>query len=80
MARYTLKTFCGAKSLEVFEHRAVGKLNSILAHPRMYRDGETDTWGNQLENPNRFEIFDSMREKLFEGNIEDTVNFVRTLQ
>lgn len=80
MSRYTLKTFCGAKPLEVFEHRAVGKLQAILAHPRHHRAGETDPWGNPLEHASRFEIFDSMREKLFEGNIEDALTFTRTLK
>lgn len=80
MARYTLKTYCGAKALEVFEHRASTKLRSILDHPRMHRAGETDAWGNPLGHADRFEIYDSMREKLFDGNIEDALNFVNALK
>lgn len=80
MARYTLKTFCGAKPVEVFEHRGSAKLRSILTHPRMHKAGETDPWGNPLGHADKFEIYDSMREKLFEGNIEDVLNFVSALK
>jgi hypothetical protein len=80
MARYTLKTYCGSKLTEVFEHRNVGKLQSILVHPRHNRAGETDAWGTPLPHVDRFEIFDSMREKLFSGNINDALTFSKTLR
>lgn len=80
MSRYTLKTYCGAKPVEVFEHRRVDKLRSILTHPRMNRAGETDPWGNPLNHANKFEIYDSMREKLFEGSVDDALNFVNNLK
>jgi hypothetical protein len=80
MARFTLKTYCGAKLVETFEHRAVGKLQSILTHPRMNRAGETDPWGNPLGHANKFEIYDSMREKLFEGSVDDALSFIKTLK
>jgi hypothetical protein len=80
MARYTLKTFCGAKLIEVFEHRNPEKLKSILNHPRHHRAGETDAWGEPLNFPDRFEIFDSMREKLFSGSVSETESFVKKLR
>jgi hypothetical protein len=80
MARYTLKTFCGAKSLEVFEHRNSFKLKNILDQPRHHRPGETDAWGTPLNTVDRFEIFDSMREKVFEGNVAEAIAFVAKLK
>ena len=80
MARYTLKTFCGAKPLEVFEHRNTEKLKGILNHPRHHRPGDTDAWGNPLNTADRFELLDSMREKIFEGNVGDAMAFVSKLK
>ena len=80
MSRYTLKTFCDNKLLEKFEHRAPMKLRSILEHPRMHRAGETSAWGEPLGNPNRFEILDSMQEKVFSGNIDEVETFVKSLR
>lgn len=80
MARYTLKTYCGVKLLEVFEHRTVSKLYNILTHPRMHKEGETDAFGNLLTYSDKFEIYDSMREKLFAGKIDDTLNFIKGLK
>lgn len=79
MARYTLKTFCGAKLIETFEHRSISKLESILTHPRMNRAGQTDPWGNPLNHPNKFEILDSMKEKIFEGSVNDALSFIKGL-
>lgn len=80
MARYTLKTYCGHKPLEVFEHRGVDKLRSILDHPRHHAAGQTDAWGVPLEHASRFEIYDSMRVRLFEGNVTDALNFINNLK
>ena len=80
MSRYTLKTFCGVKELEKFEHRSAQKLQSILSHPRMDRAGQTGPWGEPEDHPDRFEIRDSLREKLFEGNITDVIAFVKGLK
>ena len=80
MSRYTLKTFCGVKELEKFEHRSAQKLQSILSHPRMDRAGQTGPWGEPEDHPDRFEIRDSLREKLFEGNINDVIAFVKGLK
>ena len=79
MARYTLKTFCGAKQLERFDHRAKEKLRSILNHPRNHRAGETDPWGEPVDHPDKFEIYDSQMERVFQGNIEDTLTFIKGL-
>ena len=80
MSRYTLKTFCGAKQMERFDHRTASKLESILNHPRHHRVGQTDSYNDIEDHANRFEIRDSMMEKIFEGNIEDALRFARTLR
>lgn len=80
MARYTLKTYCGAKQLERFDHRSTDKLVSILTHPRHHRAGQTGPFGEIEEHADRFEIIDSMMEKLFTGNVNDTLDFVRKLK
>ena len=80
MSRYTLKTFCGIKELEKFEHRSVPKLLSILSHPRMDRAGQTGPWGEPLNHADRFEIYDSLREKVFDGRINDALTFTKGLK
>lgn len=80
MSRYTLKTYCGTKELEKFEHRSAQKLQSILSHPRMDRAGQTGPWGEPQDHPNRFVILDSLREKLFEGSINEALVFVKGLK
>lgn len=80
MARYTLKSYCGAKQLERFDHRSVDKLQSILSHPRNNRAGDTGPFGEILEHANKFEIYDSQMERIFQGSITDVLNFVSTLK
>jgi len=80
MSRYTLKTYYGAKLLERFDHRSGEKLRSILSHPRHHRAGQHGPWGEIEEHADRFEIYDSLMEKLFEGQIHDTEDFVRKLR
>ncbi len=80
MARYTLKSFYGIKQLERFDHRSPEKLKSILEHPKHHRAGETGPWDEILENADRFEICDSMMEKIFDGNVSDALVFVRGLR
>ena len=80
MSKYTLKTFCGAKQMERFDHRSASKLEDILNHPRHHRVGETNSYGDIEARANRFEIRDSMMEKIFEGNIEEAIRFARTLK
>lgn len=80
MARYTLKTFYGTKQVERFDHRSADKLQSILSHPRFQMAGQTGPFGEEEQHPNRFEITDSLMYKIFEGNIEDALSFVRTLK
>ena len=79
MARYTLKTYCGKKQLERFDHRSPEKLFSILSHPRHDRANEVGPWGETLENADTFEILDLHMEKIFTGNITDAISFVNTL-
>jgi hypothetical protein len=80
MAHYSLKTFCGGKQKERFDHRSPDKLHSILTHPRHHRAGETGPFGEIEEHCDRFEIWDSQMEKIFEGNVQDTLKFIRTLK
>jgi hypothetical protein len=80
MSRYTLKTYCGTKQLERFDHRIPAKLKSILNHPRHHRAGEIGSFGEIEEHANRFEVYDSLMEKLFTGNIEETLAFVNKLR
>ena len=80
MARYTLKTFYGDREIERFDHRSVDKLRDILDHPRHHRAGQTGPFGEIMKHPDRFEIFDSVMEKLFNGNIGDALNFTRSLK
>ena len=79
MARYTLKSFCGAKQIERFDHRSVDKLRSILSHPRNNRAGQTGPFGGILEHADKFEIYDSQMERIFQGNIVDTLSFINGL-
>lgn len=80
MSRYTLRSFCGIKQIEMFEHRAPNKLKVILDHPRHFQAGQTGPWGEPEIHADRFEIYDSLRFKIFEGNINETLNFVKKLK
>jgi hypothetical protein len=80
VARYTLKTFCGEREIERFDHRSVDKLRDILDHPRHHRAGETGPFGEVMRHPDKFVILDSMMEKLFTGNIMETLHFTKGLK
>lgn len=80
MARYTLKTFYGTKQIERFEHRTKDRLRGILNHPKHHRAGQTGPWGEIEKHADRFEVFDSLNEKIFTGNIAETIAFVRKLR
>ncbi len=80
MSRYTLKTFYNTKQLERFDHRPALKLRSILSHPKHHCADQVGPWGEILENANRFEIFDSMMIKIFNGNIHEAETFIKTLR
>ena len=80
MAGYTLRTFCGTKLIERFEHRSASRIKTILEHPRHHEAGKKDPWGDPLHTPDRFEVVDSHMYKLFDGNINDAINFVKGLR
>lgn len=80
MSRYTLKTYYGEKQLERFERRAAYKLQGILDHPRHHRAGQTGPFGEVMEWADKFEICDNAMEKLFVGNIEEALKFVKNLK
>ena len=80
MARYTLKVFYGTEQIERFDHRSGDKLRGILSHARYDRAGETGPFGEIIKHPDRFEIFDSLMEKVFQGNIKETMVFLKGLK
>jgi hypothetical protein len=79
MSRYTLKTFCNDKVLEVFEHRSSSKLRGILSHERFHHADKTGPFGEPSVHPDKFIIVDSQRYRLFEGNIADAIAFLKKL-
>ncbi len=80
MARFTLRIYSGAKLIEGFEHRSAGSLREILNHPRNHRAGQTGPFGEPVRHPDRFEVYDAMKEKLFVGNIEEAELFAKKLK
>jgi hypothetical protein len=80
MAQYSLRILYGNKPLEFFAARSPAGIQRILEHPAYHLAGQLGPWGEDLEHPNRFEIFDMVREKLFDGNIQDALYFVSTLR
>jgi hypothetical protein len=80
MAKYSLRTYCGPKLLERFDHRSVDKLLDILRHPRHHKAGETGPFGEPEEHADRFEIRDSLMEKIFVGNVESAEAFTKKLK
>jgi len=76
-SRYTLRIYHGKNEIERFEHRKPDKLKEILSHERFTRDYEP--FGEPVVHPNRFEIYDSQRTKLFEGRLSYVIPFVNTL-
>jgi len=79
MPNYTLKTFRNTKLIERFDHRQPFKMQRILNHPKNHRD-ISGPFGEAVDNANRFEIYDSMNERVFDGNITDVLNFVGKLK
>ena len=80
MARYILRTYCGGKQLERFDHRSAEKLRGILNHSMIFQTGHLDRFGDLEQHADRFEIMDSTMEKLFEGNIDDAIRFAGGLR
>lgn len=80
MSKYTLKTLCNGKILEIYEHRAKSKLSEILKHDKFYHAGETGPFDEVSPHPDFFVITDMQRYKLFEGNIKETILFLRKLK
>ena len=80
MSRYTLRTFYFNEEIERFTGRSGYKLKEILNHSRYDQAGQTGPFGEELKNPNRYEIFDSLSIKVFQGNISETRVFVKGLR
>lgn len=78
MSRYTLKTFFGKKHLETFGHRPLPKIREILEQDRHNMPGKEDAWGNPLGTADRFEIYNNMQDKVFDGGIEDAYAFSKS--
>jgi hypothetical protein len=79
MARYTLRAFCKGKEIERFDHRKPDKMWNILSHSRFDPAKHNDPFETEIF-ADRFEVWDSHRTKLFEGRIEDTICYVKTLK
>jgi hypothetical protein len=77
MSRYTLKTFINQKQTERYDHRSGHHLHRILSHPRF--DRAIGNYEEQLEKPTRFEIYDSLMMKIFDGGLDDALTFVKKL-
>lgn len=80
MAKYTLKSYCNTRLLEVFDARTPAKMNHILADERMNQPNLTDGWGEPIETANRFEIYDALRRLIFTGSVDEARPFVRKLR
>jgi hypothetical protein len=77
MAKYTLKTFLHNKEVERFDHRSSFHLHRILVHPRF--DRTFGSYDEQCDKPSKFEIRDSLQMKIFEGNLDDAISYLKTL-
>lgn len=80
MARYTLKVMFGDRQIERYDRRSPYHLLKVLARPDYHRAGETGPFGEIQNNPDHFEVFDSRMEKVFNGNIDEAISFVRAAQ
>jgi hypothetical protein len=80
MAQYTLRVFYGEELIERYEHRTPAKLRSILSHSKYNCAGQHGPFGEELKNPDSFEIVDNAREKLHHGNLQETLRFISGLR
>jgi len=80
MSRYTLKTYSGTKDLETFDNRGSGKLGAILMQPKFHRAGECGPFGEIENNPDTFRIYNQMGDRIFVGNIAETLSFIKQLK
>lgn len=78
MATYTLKIYHNRRQLEVYEHRSSARLKSILSN-QAFRQESLDSFGQETNNPNRFEIYDTQRYKIFDGNINECMSKLQSL-
>lgn len=80
MTRYTLKVCYGSEQIERFDHRSPAKLQSILTRSSYYCAGHDGPFGTLVKHPDTFELFNPLMEKIYRGNIKETVAFVKTLR
>jgi hypothetical protein len=80
MSRYTVKIQYGDKEIERYDHRQPAKLVSILQHPSYHRSGESGPFGEAMQHPDTFIIYDSKMERLFCGNVTGAINLLRKLR
>ena len=80
MPRYTLIVRCSTEQIERFDHRSPNKLLNILARPSYYCAGKTGPFGEIEKHPDKFELFNSLMEKIHSGTIDETMSYVRTLK
>jgi hypothetical protein len=73
MPRYTLKTYYNDKQLEVYEHRSIQRIRSIISHPKIADQEFKDGWGNPVEHVNKIVLLDPHRTKVFEGSVHEAI-------
>lgn len=74
MKRYTLKTFCCEKQLEIFTHRTPAKLEDILRQTKFSATGE-----DGIVRADHVIIVDNQLERIFQGTPTDALLFVQAL-
>jgi hypothetical protein len=80
MARYDLRTFCKGSQLEIYESRSSSKLRELLGHPRFHKAGYTGKYDAPERNADAFEIRDSHREIIFQGDVDEAMLFLKRLR
>lgn len=76
--KYTLKSYYNSKLIERFENRSVPHLRAILCRPSNHQSGITP-FGDQIDRPNKFDIYNAHMEKLFSGTVDDAMSFLNSL-
>lgn len=80
MTRYILKTFYGNKLVETYGKRSAAAIRELLKREEFHNPGAMNAWREPLGTVDRFEIYDNRMDKVFDGNIEEAINFVSSIR